>query len=140
MKMIDFLQGCLQSTDGKLLYLIAIISGLMMLDFCCGTVCAIFRKDIEYRSKEGIFGILRKLISIAVMFFMIPIAVLIPGDMGILLLYTLYTGYMILEFKSIVENLDRMGVDVGPFRIFLNNFEKFIRNTEDKREDKKNKM
>ena len=45
------------------------------------------------------------------MVFFIPISVLIPGDTGTILIYTLYIGYLVMELKSIVENLNKMGID-----------------------------
>ena len=126
--MIETLRNFMLTQDGKLLYVLAVLAILMGLDFISGTVAAIINKNIDFKSKVGIYGILRKIISLISMISLIPLAIIIPGDVGIMLVYTLYIGYLVMEFKSIIENLDKMGVTVGPFKIFLNNFEQFVNN------------
>ncbi len=126
--MIEFFRRILESPDGKLLYVLAVICLLMTIDFITGTVSAVINTDIEFSSKTGINGILRKAASLITLVALVPLAILIPNDMGLTCVYTLYVGYLLLEFKSIIENLDKMKVDVGPFKIFLNNFEQFFKN------------
>lgn len=126
--MIETLRNFMLTQDGKLLYLLAVLAVLMWVDFMSGTIAAIINKDIDFQSKAGIYGILRKIISLISMIVLIPLSVIIPGDVGIMLVYTLYIGYLLLELKSVIENLDKMGVNVGPFKIFLNNFEQFVNN------------
>ena len=97
--------------DGKILYLLSMISLAMILDFLTGIIAAKINSNITFNSKAGINGILRKIGSILVMVFFIPISVLIPGDTGTILIYTLYIGYLVMELKSIAENLNKMGID-----------------------------
>lgn len=140
MEMINYLKHCVETQEGMLLYLIATICLFMAIDFVTGSAGAFINPAIKFRSKEGINGILRKLVSIAVMVAMIPLSILIPNDMGLGLLYTLYIGYLILEFKSIIENLDKCGVDVGPLKIFLRGIEENLPHlNDDKNKDNKNK-
>ena len=109
--MFEFLKHFLETEDGKILYLLSMISLAMILDFSTGIIAAKINSNITFNSKAGINGILRKIGSILVMVFFIPISVLIPGDTGTILIYTLYIGYLVMELKSIVENLNKMGID-----------------------------
>ena len=109
--MFEFLKHFLETEDGKILYLLSMISLAMILDFLTGIIAAKINSNITFNSKAVINGILRKIGSILVMVFFIPISVLIPGDTGTILIYTLYIGYLVMELKSIVENLNKMGID-----------------------------
>lgn len=126
--MIDYLRHFTATQDGQIFFILSIIACLMVIDFISGTVAAITNPKIEFKSKEGIFGILRKIVSMLLMIILVPVGIILPGDTGIMLVYTLYIGYMLFELKSIIENLDKMGVDVGIFKVFLNNFEQLTKN------------
>lgn len=115
MNMMDFLRMCIQSEDGKILYLLALIAITMIIDFITGTIGAWVSEDIEFRSKEGINGILRKIASMLALLIFVPVSVLIPNDAGVALMYTLYIGYLVFELKSILENLNRCGIEVKLF-------------------------
>lgn len=115
MNMMDFFRMCIQSEDGKILYLLALIAITMIIDFITGTIGAWVNKDIEFRSKEGINGILRKIASMLTLLIFVPVSVLIPNDAGVALMYTLYIGYLAFELKSILENLNRCGIEVKAF-------------------------
>lgn len=128
---INYLKHFLDTQDGLILYLLGVMCFLMVVDFLTGITGAYINPNIEFKSKEGINGILRKFISLIVAITVIPISVLVPNDMGLSLIHTLYIGYIFFEFKSIIENLDKCGIKVGLFKIFLNGIEKNISNTID---------
>lgn len=113
--MINFLNDCITTTDGKILYLLSIICGAMIIDFASGTLGAKINKEIVFESQKGINGILRKIVSMIVMVFFIPVSILIPNGMGTNLLFVLYIGYLVMELKSILENCKKMGVDMSLF-------------------------
>ncbi|SIR17669.1 phage holin family protein, partial [Streptococcus equi] len=69
-------------------------------------------------------GILRKICSIALMIFFIPLSILLPNDTGVAFLYVMYVGYLLFELKSILENLNKMGIDVALFKQFIDMFSK----------------
>lgn len=115
MNMMDFLRHIIQSEDGKILYLLALIAITMIIDFITGAIGAWVNKDIEFRSKEGINGILRKIASMLTLLIFVPVSVLIPNDAGVALMYTLYIGYLAFELKSILENLNRCGIEIKLF-------------------------
>lgn len=59
------------------------------------------------------------------MIIFVPFSICIPNGNGyIWLVYVLYIGYEIMEIKSIMENLSKMGADITPFKDYMNNIEK----------------
>lgn len=103
--------------EGRVLYILAIICALMVLDYITGTVAAWYTGTLA--SGRGIYGILRKLCSILVLVACIPIAPLVPADAGTAALIVLYAGYLLCEARSVLENLRRLGVSVSPLSDFL---------------------
>lgn len=115
----DILREATETPEGKVIYILTIICVLMIVDFITGSLAAWRNPSIAFRSQEGINGILRKLCSIIVLVACIPIAPLVPADAGVAALIVLYIGYLIMEFKSILENLGKMGVEISPLNDFL---------------------
>lgn len=122
--MFIFLRQLIQTQDGKILFTLGAIAIAMMIDFLTGTVAAKINPKIDFRSKEGINGILRKICSITLMIFFIPLSILLPNDTGVAFLYVMYVGYLLFELKSILENLNKMGIDVSLFKQFVGLFDK----------------
>lgn len=113
------MRAATETPEGKVIYIMTIICVLMIVDFITGSLAAWRNPKIAFRSQEGINGILRKLCSIIVLVACIPIAPLVPADAGVAALIVLYIGYLIMEFKSILENLGKMGVEISPLNDFL---------------------
>lgn len=122
--LFDMLRAATETPEGKVIYLLTIICVLMIIDFITGSLAAWRNPKIAFRSQEGINGILRKLCSIIVLVACIPIAPLVPADAGVAALIVLYVGYLIMEFKSILENLAKMGVEIMPLAEFIDKVEK----------------
>ena len=101
--------------EGKVLYILALICIAMIVDFLVGSLAAWRSPDERFASQRGINGILRKLVLVCCM----PVSALIPADAGLMALCVLYVGYLMMELASIVENLDRLGVNVGPLKRFI---------------------
>ncbi|WP_375180251.1 phage holin family protein [Enterococcus rotai] len=125
--MFTYLDSLLTDADHKAIYVLALICGAMIIDFLSGTIAAKINPSIEFKSKVGINGILRKVASMVLLMFFIPIAPLIPGGAGVGLIYVLYIGYFLMELKSILENYKKMGVATELFE----NFIKSIKNGKD---------
>ncbi len=122
--MIDFLRELIGTQDTKILFVLGLIAAAMIIDFLTGTVAAKINKDIIFESQKGINGILRKICSMIVMIFFIPVSILLPEGIGIGLVYVLYLGYLVMEIKSILENLKKMGIDTSLFNNFVSEVEK----------------
>lgn len=119
----DILREATETPEGKVIYILAVICVLMIIDFITGSIAAWRSPKIEFQSQQGINGILRKLCSIIVLVACIPIAPLVPADAGVAALIVLYVGYLIMELKSILENLNKMGVEITPLEGFLDKIE-----------------
>lgn len=122
--MIDFLRELIGTQDTKILFVLGLIAAAMIIDFLTGTVAAKINKNIIFESQKGINGILRKICSMIVMIFFIPVSILLPEGIGIGLIYVLYVGYLVMELKSILENLKKMGIDTSLFNNFVSEVEK----------------
>lgn len=120
--MFEYLKELVNTQDGKILFILALIAGAMIIDFLTGTVAAKINDKIKFVSQKGIDGILRKIASMIVMIFFIPLSVLLPNDTGVALLYTMYLGYLMFELVSILENLKKMGVQIDLFKNFIKGF------------------
>lgn len=116
---LDFFRHLVDTQDSTLIYLISLIAIAMMMDFITGTIAAYVNPEIEFKSKAGINGILRKIASLLLLLFFIPVSVLIPGEVGAATCYTLYGGYLLFEIKSIIENIGKNGTDTTLFEKIL---------------------
>lgn len=121
--LFEYLHHMAESPEGKVIYILSIICLLMIIDFVTGTIAAWRNTDIKFSSQEGINGILRKLVSMIVLVACIPVSALVPVEMGVAALFVLYVGYMLMEFKSILENLSKLGIITSPLDNFVHKIE-----------------
>jgi toxin secretion/phage lysis holin len=119
MGMFDYLERFVLDADHKAIYVLTLICIAMVIDFLSGTIAAKINPDIEFKSKVGINGILRKVSSIVLLLFFVPLAPLVPGGAGVGLVYVLYIGYLLMEIKSILENYKKMGIGTELFESFI---------------------
>lgn len=119
--LFECLHNASDSLEGKALYVLTMVCVLMIVDFITGTAAAWLNTEIKFNSQAGINGILRKVVSIIALAVCIPIAAMLPDDLGLYTLLALYIGYMLMEFTSIVENLGKMGVPITPLQTFIQN-------------------
>ena len=118
------------TTEGKALYLLALLCLTMALDFLLGSLAAWRDPSVKFTSERGIDGILRKLASILVLTLCIPVSALIPQGAGTFALIVLYLGYLVMELASVIENLDHLGVPVAALRRFIENISDTVRHNE----------
>lgn len=124
--MFEFLRNMIATEDGLILFLLGLIVVMEIIDFFSGTFAAIINPAIEYKSKIGINGLLRKIQGIVLLTVLIPMSVLLPERTGVAFLYTIYIGYLILTFKSLVENYGKAKGDTTVFENVTNAFDKLI--------------
>lgn len=113
------LRDLINTQDKLIVFTLALIMGAMTIDFLTGTLAAKLNPDIQFLSKEGINGIIRKIASIALLAFCIPLSILLPEGIGLGALQILYFGYLFFELKSILENFDKLGINTAFFREFV---------------------
>ncbi len=130
--LFECLHNASDTLEGKALYVLTMVCVLMIVDFITGTAAAWLNTEIKFNSQAGINGILRKVVSIIALAVCIPIAAMLPDDLGLYTLLALYIGYMLMEFTSIVENLGKMGVPIMPLQTFIQNVKEEL-----KEDDKK---
>lgn len=124
---LDTMRDMTQTGDGLVVFLLTVITIAEIIDFLTGTFAAVINPEIEHKSKVGITGLLRKIIGLALLLLLIPISVLLPEQAGIAFLYTIYIGYLILTFKSLVENYGKAKGDTSIFENVTKTLEKLIK-------------
>lgn len=114
------------------MYLLMLICFAMIIDFLSGTISARVNKKIEFQSKVGINGILKKILAMILLLFFIPICMLIPNNVGTSLLYTLYLGYFLMELQSILENYKKLGINISIFEDIQNKMKTLFKNDKER--------
>ena len=115
----EFFRTCTSTQECRVLFVLALIAIAMVVDFITGTIAAFVNPDIDFKSKAGINGILRKIASMMVLIVFLPISTLLPNGTDMALICTLYLGYLFFEVKSIIENLGKNGTDTTLFKDIL---------------------
>lgn len=105
----------LQSTG--IFNVVAVLAVAMIFDFFSGMLAATWTKTIS--SRIGINGIIRKLASMFLLLFFIPVAFILPASTSVAMLWVFYLGYLWLEIESILENYRKLGIDTTIFKKFL---------------------
>ncbi|MED5864887.1 phage holin family protein [Streptococcus anginosus] len=121
------LRGFVNTQDKLIVFTLTLIMGAMVIDFLTGALAAKINPKIEFKSKEGINGILRKISSIALLAFCIPLSVLLPEGIGLGTLQVLYLGYLFFEMKSVLENFEKLGIDTALFKEFFEVLKKYLK-------------
>ena len=106
---MEISQGIQLIQEQKIIYLLSLLSVAMIIDFISGVYAAKLHKEIT--SKRGINGIIRKVASMILLVFFLPVSLIIPGQTGIALLSVLFLGYLFMEIQSILENYQKIGID-----------------------------
>lgn len=127
LRMFDWLRNLITTEDGIILFILSLIVIMEIIDFLSGTFAAMINPDIEYKSKIGINGLIRKMMGIILLTVLIPMSVLLPEQTGVAFLYTIYVGYLILTFKSLVENYGKAKGDTSIFANVITTLEKLIK-------------
>lgn len=108
MGMLNWLSGWLETDDGKLQYILALILIANMIDFLMGWINARFNKEVSFSSSKAIYGIARKLVLFILCIYFIPVVLIVPDimgvDVGIGALYVLLIGYLASELNSILSH------------------------------------
>ena len=126
------LRGFVDTQDKLIAFTLTLIMGAMVIDFLTGTLAAKINPKIEFKSKEGINGVLRKISSIALLAFCIPLSILLPEGIGLGTLQVLYLGYLFFEMKSVLENFEKLGIDTALFKDFFEVLKKYLKDKGEK--------
>ena len=119
MEIFEFFRACASTQESRVLFVLALIAVAMIVDFVTGTIAAFVNPEIDFKSKAGINGILRKIASMMALIVFLPVSTLFPNGTDMALIYTLYLGYLFFEIKSIIENIGKNGTDTTLFKNVL---------------------
>lgn len=75
---MEISQGIQLIQEQKIIYLLSLLSVAMIIDFISGVYAAKLHKEIT--SKRGINGIIRKVASMILLVFFLPVSLIIPGQ------------------------------------------------------------
>lgn len=105
MSMVNWLGAWLENEDTKIIYILLLILIANVIDFLIGWVNAKFNDEVVFSSSKAIMGIARKMILFILCVYFIPVALLIPYEIGVGALYVLFLGYLASEINSILSHL-----------------------------------
>lgn len=128
----NFFRSVVQTEDGLVLYALSLIVLMEIIDFLTGTIAAIANPDIEYKSKIGINGLLRKILGVLLLMILIPMSVLLPEKTGFAFLYSIYLGYIVFTFQSLIENYRKLKGNITLFQPIVKAFQRLLEKDEDK--------
>ena len=130
-ELFNFFRSLIQTEDGLVLYALGLIVILEIVDFASGTFAAIANPEIEYKSKIGINGLIRKILGVLLLMVLIPMSVLLPEKTGFAFLYL---GYLLFTFQSLIENYRKLKGNVTIFQPIIKAFERLSGDKNDKNE------
>ena len=128
----NFLRSVVQTEDGLVLYALTLIVSMEIIDFLTGTIAAISNPVIEYKSIISINGLLRKILGVLLLMILIPMSVLLPEKSGFAFLYSIYLGYIVFTFQSLIENYRKLKGNVTLFQPILKAFQRLLEKDDDK--------
>lgn len=102
---LEVLSSWMQQPHYVLVILILLYFASGTIDFLIGTVNAGLTSTVKFSSKTAQLGIIRKLVTLAVMVLVIPLALMLPMDFGIYMLTILYLGIVVTEIYSILAHI-----------------------------------
>ena len=111
--------------SSNILYVLSLLGIAMVIDFFSGIIVAFIKNEVT--SKIGIHGILRKIASMVLLVFFLPVSYLLPSHSGVLMLYVLYMGYLLLEIQSILENYQKLGIQIEFFVTVLEQLKELLK-------------
>lgn len=122
MKYVEMLESLRDNIDLYLIVLISIILVTNVIDWSFGWINARFNKNVLFVSGKALYGIIKKMMYfiVLILFSIIALAV-IPHEIAIPAITTLYIGYLLSEINSILShlNLTDDGKKGEVFRVFI---------------------
>jgi toxin secretion/phage lysis holin len=113
---IEFLQALIQSDDSKIIIFLIGTLIAIIIDMITGWTKSIVTKTPS--SDIGTKGLLKHL-SLFSLITVLGLFSIFIGNFAILAWYALVIYYWLLQFQSVLENLDAMGVDIKGFNAFI---------------------
>lgn len=102
--MLNWLEVWLQDDNTKLMYLLCAILIANLLDFGFGSINAKFNEKVPFSSKKAKNGLFIKIGYFILLVYAIPVAMLLPSQIGVSALYVLYSAYLAIEINSLLAH------------------------------------
>ena len=77
---------------------------------------------------------IRKILGVLLLMVLIPMSVLLPEKTGFAFLYSIYLGYLLFTFQSLIENYRKLKGNVTIFQPIIKAFERLSGDKNDKNE------
>lgn len=104
--MITFLNDLTQSDDTFIIALLGTILIASTFDFLFGWLNARFNSNVVFQSGVALYGIIKKMMYfVTLAFFMVVAFLIVPDQIAMAAVYTLYVGYLMSELNSIMSHL-----------------------------------
>lgn len=116
MHYVEALQQLVRTDDSKILVFIIGTLFAIVVDMATGWAKSIVTKTSS--SDIGTRGLLKHL-SLFSLLMVLALFAIFLGNYAILAWYGLVVYYWLLQFQSVLENLDAMGVDIKGFTTFI---------------------
>lgn len=108
-----YIQSLMQDEFGKMVVWLGFILILMFIDIMTGFIQAYVNRNLKSRAMS--VGLLKKAGLFLVLLGIIPLAVLMPDIIGVSVIIGVYVIEIVNELLSIIENLQKMGVNIKIF-------------------------
>ncbi|GAB6386434.1 phage holin family protein [Enterococcus cecorum] len=108
-----YIQSLMQDEFGKVVVWLGFILILMFIDIATGFIQAYVNRNLKSRAMS--VGLLKKAGLFLVLLGIVPLAVLMPDIIGVSVIIGVYVIEIVNELLSIIENLQKMGVNIKIF-------------------------
>lgn len=123
---VDSLYSIKDNIDLYLLVILTMILVANIIDFGFGWVNAKMNKDVKFISSKALYGIVKKMMYfIVLVFFGVSALIVIPNEISLPAIITLYLGYLASEINSILSHL-KVTEDGKKGEVFMDFIEKMI--------------
>jgi toxin secretion/phage lysis holin len=113
---IEYFQTFIQTDDSKMIIFLFGTLIAIIIDMITGWAKSIVTKTPS--SDIGTRGLLKHL-SLFSLLLVLGLFAIFIGNFAIVAWYALVVYYWLLQFQSVLENLDAMGVDIKGFNTFI---------------------
>lgn len=123
---VDSLYSIKDNIDLYLLVILTMILVANIIDFAFGWVNAKLNKDVKFISSKALYGIVKKMMYfIVLVFFGVSALIVIPNEVSLPAIITLYLGYLASEINSILSHL-KFTEDGKKGELFIDFIEKMM--------------
>lgn len=127
MKYVDMFEKIKGDIDLYLIVLLSIVLISNVIDWFFGWINAKFNKRVTFVSGRALYGVIKKMMYfIVLIYFSITALAIIPNEIAIPAITTLYIGYLLSEINSILSHLN-MSEDGKKGEVFKNFLDRLLK-------------